>query len=85
MRRLSADRLESVEKSLLLGQVTASAGKQPAAAPDPAEVLHAQRQQIFDAAREQGMKMLLDSAIDKARMGLTSLEVALSAAMAEEE
>ncbi len=54
MRRLSADRLESVEKSLLLGQVTASAGKQPAAAPDPAEVLRAQRQQIFDAAREQG-------------------------------
>ena len=31
------------------------------------------------------MKMLYDSALDKVRQGITSLEVALSVTMAEEE
>jgi hypothetical protein len=31
------------------------------------------------------MKMLYDSALDKVRKGITSLEVALSVTMAEEE
>ena len=37
------------------------------------------------AARDEGMKMLFDSAVDKVREGLTSLEAALSVTMAEEE
>jgi type IV pilus assembly protein PilB len=41
--------------------------------------------EMREAARTQGMKLLLDSAVDKARMGLTSLESALSVTMAEEE
>ena len=36
------------------------------------------------AAREEGMKMLFDSAIDKVKQGLTSLDAALSVTMAEE-
>ena len=34
------------------------------------------------AARSEGMKLLFDSAIDKVRQGLTSLEAAISVAMA---
>ena len=41
--------------------------------------------QLRKAAREEGMKMLYDSALDKVRRGLTSLEAALSVTMAEEE
>ncbi|MGO9600641.1 MAG: GspE/PulE family protein [Isosphaeraceae bacterium] len=41
--------------------------------------------QLRKAAREEGMKMLYDSALDKVREGLTSLEAALSVTMAEEE
>ncbi len=40
--------------------------------------------QLIKTAREEGMKMLFDSAIDKVRQGLTSLEAALSVTMAEE-
>ncbi|QEH35861.1 Type II secretion system protein E [Aquisphaera giovannonii] len=40
--------------------------------------------QLRKAAREEGMKLLYDSAIDKVRQGLTSLEAALSVTMAEE-
>jgi type IV pilus assembly protein PilB len=40
--------------------------------------------QLRKAAREEGMKMLFDSALDKARQGLTSLEAALSVTMAED-
>ncbi len=41
--------------------------------------------ELRQAAREEGMKLLFDSAIDKVREGLTSLEVALSLTMSEEE
>jgi type IV pilus assembly protein PilB len=41
--------------------------------------------QLRKAAREEGMKMLFDSALDKVRQGLTSLEAALSVTIAEEE
>ncbi len=41
--------------------------------------------QLRKAAREEGMKMLFDSALDKVRQGLTSLEAALSVTMAEED
>jgi type IV pilus assembly protein PilB len=41
--------------------------------------------QLRKAAREEGMKMLYDTAIEKVRQGLTSLEAALSVTMAEEE
>jgi type IV pilus assembly protein PilB len=37
------------------------------------------------AAREQGMKLLLDSGLDKARQGVTSLEEVLTVAMSSEE
>jgi type IV pilus assembly protein PilB len=40
--------------------------------------------QLRKAAREEGMKMLYDSALDKVRQGVTSLEAALSVTMAEE-
>ncbi|APW64144.1 GspE/PulE family protein [Paludisphaera borealis] len=40
--------------------------------------------QLRKAAREEGMKMLYDTALDKVRQGLTSLEAALSVTMAEE-
>jgi type IV pilus assembly protein PilB len=40
--------------------------------------------QLRKVAREEGMKMLFDSALDKVRQGLTSLEAALSVTMAEE-
>ena len=40
--------------------------------------------QLRKAAREEGMKMLFDSALDKVRQGLTSLEAAMSVTMAEE-
>jgi type IV pilus assembly protein PilB len=40
--------------------------------------------ELRKAAREEGMKMLFDSALDKVRQGLTSLEAALSVTMAEE-
>ncbi|MGC8641552.1 MAG: GspE/PulE family protein [Isosphaeraceae bacterium] len=41
--------------------------------------------QLRKIAREEGMKMLYDCAMDKVRAGLTSLEAALSVTMAEEE
>ncbi len=41
--------------------------------------------QLRKAARDEGMKTLFDSALDKVRQGLTSLEAALSVTMAEEE
>ena len=37
------------------------------------------------AARDQGMKLLLDSGLDKVRDGLTSLEEVLTVAMSGEE
>jgi type IV pilus assembly protein PilB len=40
--------------------------------------------QLRKAAREEGMKMLYDSALDKVRQGMTSLEAALGVTMAEE-
>ena len=40
--------------------------------------------QLRKAAREEGMKMLFDSALDKVRDGLTSLDAALSVSIAEE-
>ena len=39
---------------------------------------------LRQSARDQGMKLLADNAIDKVRMGLTSLEEALTVCMAEE-
>ncbi|MDB5336890.1 MAG: type secretory pathway, ATPase PulE/Tfp pilus assembly pathway, ATPase PilB [Planctomycetaceae bacterium] len=39
---------------------------------------------LRESAREQGMKLLADNALDKVRMGLTSLEEALTVCMAEE-
>ena len=41
--------------------------------------------ELRKVARAEGMKMLYDSALDKVRQGLTSLEVALSVTMAEVE
>ena len=41
--------------------------------------------QLRKGAREEGMKMLYDSALDKVRQGLTSLEAALTMPMADEE
>ncbi len=41
--------------------------------------------ELREAARSEGMKLLFDSAIDKVREGLTSLEAALSVAMSGEE
>ncbi|HMF35593.1 MAG TPA: GspE/PulE family protein [Isosphaeraceae bacterium] len=41
--------------------------------------------QLRKGAREEGMKMLYDSALDKVRQGLTSLEAALTVTMADEE
>lgn len=46
---------------------------------------HTPLPELREAAREQGMKLLIDSAVDKARQGLTSLENALSVAIAEED
>jgi type IV pilus assembly protein PilB len=40
--------------------------------------------QLRKAARDEGMKMLYESALDKVRQGMTSLEAALSVTMAEE-
>ena len=42
-------------------------------------------QEMREAAQSQGMKLLIDSAVDKAREGLTSLESALSVTMTEED
>jgi type IV pilus assembly protein PilB len=39
---------------------------------------------LRNAAREQGMRLLGDAALDKVRQGLTSLEEALSVSIAEE-
>jgi type IV pilus assembly protein PilB len=41
--------------------------------------------EMREAARSEGMKLLLDSAIDKVRSGMTSLEAALTVAMSEED
>ncbi len=41
--------------------------------------------ELREAARGEGMKMLADSALDKVRDGITSLEEALSVAMAAKE
>ena len=41
--------------------------------------------ELRKAARSEGMKLLFDSAIDKVRAGLTSLEAALSVTMSGEE
>ena len=41
--------------------------------------------ELRQAARSEGMKLLFDSAIDKVREGLTSLEAALSVTMSGEE
>jgi type IV pilus assembly protein PilB len=40
--------------------------------------------ELRNAAREEGMKMLFDSALEKVRAGMTSLEAALSVSMADE-
>jgi type IV pilus assembly protein PilB len=40
--------------------------------------------EMREAARVEGMKLLIDSAVDKAREGLTSLESALSVTMSED-
>ena len=40
--------------------------------------------EMREAARAEGMKLLIDSAVDKAREGLTSLESALSVTMSED-
>jgi type IV pilus assembly protein PilB len=40
--------------------------------------------EMREAARTEGMKLLIDSAVDKAREGLTSLESALSVTMSED-
>ena len=37
------------------------------------------------AARQEGMKLLIDSAVDKARQGVTSLENALSVAIGDQD
>ncbi|MFO0908959.1 MAG: GspE/PulE family protein [Isosphaeraceae bacterium] len=39
---------------------------------------------LRQAAREEGMKLLIDSALDKVRSGLTSLEAALSVTMSDD-
>ena len=41
-------------------------------------------QEMREAAQAEGMKLLIDSAVDKAREGLTSLESALSVTMSED-
>jgi type IV pilus assembly protein PilB len=41
--------------------------------------------QLREGARSEGMQLLFDSALDKVRDGLTSLEAALSVAVSEEE
>jgi type IV pilus assembly protein PilB len=41
--------------------------------------------QLREAARGEGMKMLIDSAVDKVRSGMTSLEEAMSVASSEKE
>jgi type IV pilus assembly protein PilB len=41
--------------------------------------------ELREAARAEGMKLLVDSAVDKAREGLTSLENALSVAMGDQD
>jgi type IV pilus assembly protein PilB len=41
--------------------------------------------ELREAARSEGMKLLFDSAIDKVRAGLTSLEAALSVAMSGDD
>lgn len=41
-------------------------------------------QALRQSAREQGMKLLWETALDKARLGLTSLEEALTVSLAEE-
>ena len=41
--------------------------------------------EMREAARSEGMKLLVDSAVAKAQDGLTSLEAALSVTMADEE
>ena len=41
--------------------------------------------ELREAARSEGMKLLFDSAIDKARQGLTSLEAALGVAMSSDD
>ena len=51
----------------------------------PSLIQKACRSTSSQGAREEGMKMLYDSALDKVRQGLTSLEVALSVTMAEVE
>ncbi len=41
--------------------------------------------EMREAARDEGMKLLIDSGIVKARLGVTSLEAVLSVAMSDEE
>ena len=41
--------------------------------------------EMREAARAEGMKLLIDSGIDKVRLGLTSLESVLSVAMSDDE
>ena len=41
--------------------------------------------ELREAARAEGMKLLFDSALDKVREGLTSLEAALSVTMSDED
>ncbi len=41
--------------------------------------------ELRTAAREQGMKLLLDSGLDKVRLGSSSLEEVLTVASSDEE
>ena len=41
--------------------------------------------ELREAARDEGMKLLIDSGIEKARQGITSLEAVLTVAMSDEE
>jgi flagellar biosynthesis/type III secretory pathway protein FliH len=54
MRRVAADRLESIASPKLLGHGERLAHLSGSTAPDPAETLRTQQKSAFDAAQEQG-------------------------------
>lgn len=77
MRRLAADRLESMDSPKLLGGSERLVRAAEPAAPDPAEALRIQHKQAFETARDQGFAEGMRSAELEVRQQVANIEARL--------
>jgi flagellar biosynthesis/type III secretory pathway protein FliH len=77
MRRLAADRLESMDRPKLLGGSERAARAAEQVPPDPAETLRVQSALAFDAAREQGLAKGLSDAESQVKLQVEAIATRL--------